>query len=37
MMKKQKLFFADRYITGTCPVCANPNAYGDQCENAALP
>ena len=26
------LFLADRYITGTCPVCANPNAYGDQCE-----
>ncbi|MBC8048057.1 MAG: methionine--tRNA ligase [Fimbriimonadaceae bacterium] len=25
-------FLADRYITGTCPVCANPNAYGDQCE-----
>jgi methionyl-tRNA synthetase len=25
-------FLADRYIIGTCPVCANPNAYGDQCE-----
>jgi methionine--tRNA ligase beta chain len=25
-------FLADRYITGTCPVCANPSAYGDQCE-----
>lgn len=25
-------FLADRYITGTCPICANPNAYGDQCE-----
>jgi methionyl-tRNA synthetase len=25
-------FLADRYITGTCPRCANPNAYGDQCE-----
>ena len=25
-------FLADRYITGTCPVCANENAYGDQCE-----
>ncbi len=25
-------FLADRYITGTCPKCANPNAYGDQCE-----
>ena len=26
-------FLADRYIMGTCPVCGNPNAYGDQCEN----
>jgi len=26
-------FLADRYIVGTCPVCANTNAYGDQCEN----
>jgi len=25
-------FLADRYIVGTCPVCANPEAYGDQCE-----
>ncbi len=25
-------FLADRYITGQCPKCANPNAYGDQCE-----
>jgi methionyl-tRNA synthetase len=25
-------FLADRYITGTCPKCANENAYGDQCE-----
>ena len=27
-----KTFLADRYIIGTCPVCANSNAYGDQCE-----
>ena len=27
-----KTFLADRYITGTCPKCGNPNAYGDQCE-----
>ncbi len=27
-----KTFLADRYIIGTCPVCSNPNAYGDQCE-----
>ncbi|MBK7884281.1 MAG: methionine--tRNA ligase [Chitinophagaceae bacterium] len=25
-------FLADRYIIGTCPVCSNDNAYGDQCE-----
>jgi len=27
-----KTFLADRYIIGTCPVCGNPSAYGDQCE-----
>ncbi|WP_342646603.1 methionine--tRNA ligase [Mucilaginibacter sp. CSA2-8R] len=26
------VFLADRYIVGTCPVCSNDNAYGDQCE-----
>jgi len=25
-------FLADRYVVGTCPVCGNPSAYGDQCE-----
>lgn len=25
-------FLADRYITGECPHCHNPHAYGDQCE-----
>ncbi len=25
-------FLADRYITGTCPVCGSLSAYGDQCE-----
>jgi methionyl-tRNA synthetase len=25
-------FLADRYIIGVCPKCANPDAYGDQCE-----
>ncbi|NML20763.1 methionine--tRNA ligase [Pseudoflavitalea sp. G-6-1-2] len=30
--EKAGLFLADRYIVGTCPVCANENAYGDQCE-----
>lgn len=27
-----KQFLADRYITGECPKCHNPGAYGDQCE-----
>lgn len=27
-----KQFLADRYIKGTCPVCGNTEAYGDQCE-----
>ncbi|OQD44522.1 methionine--tRNA ligase [Croceivirga radicis] len=26
-------FLADRFVTGTCPKCGNPEAYGDQCEN----
>ncbi|UAY52562.1 methionine--tRNA ligase [Ferruginibacter albus] len=30
--EEAKTFLADRYIVGTCPVCANENAYGDQCE-----
>jgi methionyl-tRNA synthetase len=30
--EKAKTFLADRYIIGTCPICANENAYGDQCE-----
>jgi methionyl-tRNA synthetase len=30
--EEAKTFLADRYITGTCPVCGFPNAYGDQCE-----
>jgi methionyl-tRNA synthetase len=25
-------FLADRFIIGECPKCANPEAYGDQCE-----
>ena len=31
--EEKQTFLADRYITGTCPVCGYPNAYGDQCEN----
>jgi methionyl-tRNA synthetase len=30
--EEKKIFLADRYITGTCPICGNPNAFGDQCE-----
>jgi methionyl-tRNA synthetase len=30
--EQAQTFLADRYIKGTCPVCANPNAFGDQCE-----
>lgn len=30
--EEAQLFLADRYITGTCPKCGNPGAYGDQCE-----
>jgi methionyl-tRNA synthetase len=30
--EEKKVFLADRYILGTCPVCSNDNAYGDQCE-----
>ncbi len=30
--EEANMFLADRYITGTCPNCSNPNAYGDQCE-----
>jgi len=28
-----KMFLADRYITGTCPYCGYEKARGDQCEN----
>ena len=27
------MFLADRFIKGTCPVCATPDQYGDNCEN----
>lgn len=30
--EEKNMFLADRYIIGTCPVCGNENAYGDQCE-----
>jgi methionyl-tRNA synthetase len=25
-------FLADRFVTGSCPKCDHPEAYGDQCE-----
>jgi len=28
-----KAFLADRFVTGTCPICQNTEAYGDQCES----
>lgn len=31
--EREKTFLADRYITGTCPICGNERAYGDQCES----
>ena len=30
--EEAKQFLADRYVTGECPHCGNPGAYGDQCE-----
>ncbi len=30
--EKAGQFLADRYVTGECPHCHNPHAYGDQCE-----
>ncbi len=30
--EEKQAFLADRYIIGTCPICENPDAYGDQCE-----
>ena len=30
--EEAKQFLADRYVTGECPHCHNPQAYGDQCE-----
>ncbi|ACF14184.1 methionyl-tRNA synthetase [Chloroherpeton thalassium ATCC 35110] len=30
--EESRHFLSDRYVTGTCPVCGNPDANGDQCE-----
>jgi methionyl-tRNA synthetase len=31
--EKADMFLPDRYVEGTCPVCGNTDARGDQCEN----
>ncbi len=28
----EKRFLLDRYVEGTCPICGDPNARGDQCD-----
>lgn len=30
--EEAKMFLPDRYVEGTCPVCSNPDARGDQCD-----
>ncbi len=30
--EKANMFLPDRYVEGTCPVCGNTDARGDQCE-----
>ena len=30
--EEAKQFLADRFVTGSCPKCGHPEAYGDQCE-----
>ncbi|MDI6767069.1 MAG: methionine--tRNA ligase [Bacteroidota bacterium] len=30
--EKANMFLPDRYVEGTCPICSNPEARGDQCE-----
>jgi methionyl-tRNA synthetase len=30
--EKANMFLPDRYVEGTCPICQNPEARGDQCE-----
>jgi methionyl-tRNA synthetase len=30
--ENDKMFLADRYVEGKCPVCGAPGARGDQCE-----
>jgi methionyl-tRNA synthetase len=30
--EQANMFLSDRYVEGTCPICQNPEARGDQCE-----
>ena len=32
--QEAKMFLPDRYVEGTCPVCGNTEARGDQCDNS---
>ncbi len=29
----EQRYLLDRYVEGTCPICSDPNARGDQCDN----
>ncbi|MDG2371739.1 MAG: methionine--tRNA ligase [Flavobacteriaceae bacterium] len=31
--KEAEQFLADRFVIGTCPICNDKEAYGDQCES----
>ncbi|MBI1885197.1 MAG: methionine--tRNA ligase [Chloroflexi bacterium] len=31
--KVEERFLLDRYVEGTCPICGDPGARGDQCDN----
>jgi methionyl-tRNA synthetase len=33
--EKAGMFLPDRYVKGTCPICHNPDQYGDSCENCS--
>ncbi|MSQ12557.1 MAG: methionine--tRNA ligase [Dehalococcoidia bacterium] len=35
--EKDKRFLPDRYVDGTCPLCGNTRARGDQCEKCGRP
>ncbi|MFK8016274.1 MAG: methionine--tRNA ligase [Gammaproteobacteria bacterium] len=33
--EQEGMFLPDRYVRGTCPRCAAPDQYGDNCENCS--